>query len=310
MSDEPIADPAMYSQFVIARAARDHVKVLLTGAGGDELFGGYYSYRLSTKRAWYARLPGPLRRAMRPLARLGGLSVDEIEALDSYSYSRLPWHANAMTSIDNATRALLASRLAPSADALVNFRRWFGEYQALEPTCQQMLVDLRTYLPDQVLPMIDRATMAASIEARVPLLDVRLVDHAFSLTTKTKLGLPPEPMQLLKLAIKDGVPEATLVRPKTGLPSPLATLVQNEWDRTLRAALLGPSSFVRTLLPSEWLMGLLATRETALSNSRVLYSLLILELWHRLFVVDRQVQRPTVRIEEMLNIPSLRSAQS
>jgi asparagine synthase (glutamine-hydrolysing) len=308
MSDEPIADPAMYSQFVIARAAAEHVKVLLTGAGGDELFGGYYSYQLSAKRAWYVRLPRPLRRAMRPLARLGGLSLDEIEALDSYSHSRLLWHASAMTSIDSATRALLARHLTPSADAFVNFQHWFAEYQTLEPTCQQMLVDLRTYLPDQVLPMVDRATMAASIEARVPLLDVRLVDHVFSLSTRTKLGQPPVPKRLLKLAIKDGVPEATLVRPKAGLPSPLATLVRNEWNRTLRAALLGPSSFVRTLLPREWLTGLLATRESALSNSRVLYSLLVLELWHRVFVVDRAVQRPTVGIEEILSVPSLRSA--
>ena len=310
MSDEPIADPAMYSQFVIARAAREHVKVLLTGAGGDELFGGYSSYQLSAKRRWYVQLPAPLRHGMRPLTRLGGLSLDEIEALDSYSHSRLPWHASAMTSIDSATRALLANHLTPSADAFVNFRHWFAQYQSLEPTCQQMLVDLRTYLPDQVLPMVDRATMAASIEARVPLLDVRLVDHVFSLSTRTKLGQPPEPKRLLKLAIKDGVPEATLVRPKTGLPSPLATLVRNEWDRTLRAALLGPSSFVGTLLPREWLTGVLATRKSALSNSRVLYSLLVLELWHRLFVVNRAVARPTVRIEEILSVPSLRSAGS
>jgi len=308
MSDEPIADPAMYSQFVIARTAREHVKVLLTGAGGDELFGGYSSYQLSTKRTWYAGLPGPLRRAMRPLAQLGGLSPDDIEALDSYSRSRLAWHSGAMTSLDAATRALLANHLAPSADAFANFRHWFTEYQSLEPTCQQMLVDLRTYLPDQVLPMVDRATMAASIEARVPLLDIRLVDHAFSLSTKTKLGLPPDPKRLLKLAIRDGVPEATLTRRKIGFPSPLSTLIRNEWDRTLRAALLGPSSFVRTLLPSEWLTALLATREAALSNSRVLYSLLILELWHRLFVVDRAVGRPTARIEDILSVPSLRSA--
>lgn len=307
MCDEPIADPAMYSQFVIARAAREHVKVLLTGAGGDELFGGYSSYGLSTRRRWYVRMPRPIRHAMRPLAQLGGLSRDEIEALDLYSHSRLPWHTRAMTSIDSPTRSLLANHLGASADAFVNFRHWFSEYRELDATCQQMLVDLKTYLPDQVLPMVDRATMAASIEARVPLLDVRLVNHVFSLSTRTKLGHPTVPKRLLKLAIESGVPADTLTRRKVGLPSPMATLVQNEWNRTLPAALLRPSSFVRTLLPTEWLKGLLATREIALSNSRVLYSLLVLELWHRLFVVERSVGRPAVRTEELLDIPAQRS---
>ena len=191
-----------------------------------------------------------------------------------------------MTSIDAPTRSLLANHLSPSADPFVQ--------RVPRARCDPPAnVGRFTNLPPRpVLPMVDRATMTASIEARVPLLDVRLVDLVFSLSTTAKLGQPPCRIRLLKLAIETGVPAETLTRRKTGLPSP-------------RRAPLGPSSFVRTLLPTEWLKGLLATRGNGAFELKGSVFASGARALAQTACIDRPVGRPTIPIKELLSVPAL-----
>src|SRR6185312_12979583 len=109
--------------------------------------------------------------------------------------------------------------------------------QQYDPANQQMLVDFHTYLPEQILTMMDRATMAASIEGRVPFLDPTLVEFAFSLSGSMKIGSPPDGKRILKRAISRDVSQSMLQRKKAGMPSPFVTFLVQHLD-ALRGILL------------------------------------------------------------------------
>jgi asparagine synthase (glutamine-hydrolysing) len=306
ISDEPIADPATYSQFCIARAAREHVTVLLSGTGGDEVFAGYNRYFLSPKRALFQQAPAFVQHALSRLGRLAGADTELLEALQGPRSSRLLLHCLMTSSLDREQRARLGGALGQTRDPYVNFRRLFDRYGRAEPVAQQSAVDLQTYLSDQLLPMLDRATMAASIEGRVPFLDVGLIEFAMSLPDRIKVGRPPRAKRLLKAAIRHGVPPSVIERRKLGMPSPIFDLLAQKREQVFRPVLCAPDSFAGSLLPRDWLASLIATDESARANFRVLYSLLVLEIWHRLFIRERIYSRPDMTLGELCRVPSRR----
>jgi asparagine synthase (glutamine-hydrolysing) len=303
-SSQPLADPAMYSQLCIAAAAARHVKVLLSGAGGDELFGGYGSYRPSWKRAAFMSLPSALQRALGEVGLKRWLGEEEFESMVAYRDSRLLWHAAGKSSLTRNEQQALRRVLGDSREPTTNLASIFAKYRAVDPLNQQMLADLHTYLPDQILPMMDRATMACSIEGRVPFLDVPTVEFAFSVTGRAKMGRPLSPKRLLKQAIAPWVPESIVDRQKVGMPSPFPHLIARERMGLVQALLLDRDSYVRGLFPDGWIQSLIATEAQAVRSVRILYSLLILEVWHRRFIRERDYSRPTNRIRELLALPS------
>jgi asparagine synthase (glutamine-hydrolysing) len=300
VSDEPIADPALYSQLCIASAAARRVKVLLSGAGGDELFGGYGSYHPSWKRTAFMLAPRLLQQFVAVAGADRWLGSEELEAMIAYRDSRLLWHSIGKSNLTRAAQRELRQTLVESRDPLANLRALFEEYRCVDPLNQQMLVDLRTYLPDQILPMVDRATMASSVEGRVPFLDVPTVEFAFSISGRAKMGFPLVAKRLLKKAIEPWIPKSIIERKKIGMPSPFPLLIARERMGLVRALLLGRESYVRSLFSANWIESLIATDDEAARNFRVLYSLLILEVWYRRFIRDRDYSRPTQTIHDLL----------
>jgi asparagine synthase (glutamine-hydrolysing) len=302
MSDEPVADPATYSQFRVSEAAGQRVKVLLGGAGGDELFGGYGHYVLPRKKAAYASLPGALQRQLRRVTVPRWIDEDSADALIGYSRSRRLWHRRSTTHLTQDEERSLAAAIPGSLAPGANVDRLFGAYRHEDPLNQQLLVDLRSYLPEQLLPMLDRATMAASIEGRVPFVDVPLVEFCASLSSRTKLGWPYARKRLLKRAISKWVPQEILSGRKSGMPSHFPAFMARNPD-TIRRVLLGPEAYARTVLPSEWLEARLRTADEMVRSFPVLYALVIFEIWHRLFVVERAYERPSMQLAELFRLP-------
>jgi asparagine synthase (glutamine-hydrolysing) len=301
ISDEPVADPATYSQFCVARVAAEHVKVLLSGAGGDELFGGYGSYLLSRKNATWQALPKLMQRGLYPLLAKTWMDEESLEAMIAYGDSRLLWHCKVHSNLSLDEQELLRQNPTGSPSPFENFRRLFQRYQKYDTANQQMLVDLETYLPEQILTMMDRSTMAASIEGRVPFLDIPLLEFAFSLKGTAKMGRPAIGKRLLKDAIAGGVPRGILDRKKAGMPSPFGSFIARN-VRMLRAILLAPDSYVRTILPEAWLRELVGNETSAMTSYRVLYSLLILEVWHRLFIRNKWFTKPDMDASELFEL--------
>ena len=302
MSDEPVADPAIYSQFCIAREAANYVKVLLSGAGGDELFGGYGSYTLTKKYRAYNALPRSIQNRLRPFLQSNWMPADSLEAISSYGQSRLGWHSYAKSNLTREEQALIASRFSSSRDPFVNFQSLFARYSAYDPANQQMIVDFYTYLPEQILTMMDRSTMAASIEGRVPFLDPELVAFAFSLTGEQKIGVPADGKRVLKRAISRDVSQTVLSRKKAGMPSPFITFLTQHVE-ALRRILLARESYVRSVLPEQWLRDMTSSQQSARSNFRVLYAILTLEIWHKLFVREKLYAKPGMTAAELFEIP-------
>jgi len=309
ISDEPVADPATYSQFRVAEAAGRHVKVLLGGAGGDELFGGYGHYVLPWKKAGYASLPATLQRALGPFTVPRWMDEETAAALLEYRRSRLLWHRRSMTHLGVRDEASLAELVPGARSSAKNLAQLFETHGSRDHVSQQLLVDLQSYLPEQLLPMLDRATMAASIEGRVPFVDQPLVEFCVSLSGRTKLGWPQVRKRLLKRAIAGRVPEQILRGRKSGMPSHFPTVIAQR-PELVRHVLLGPDAYAKQVLPEEWLRTRLRSREEMQRSFPVLYALVVFEVWHRLFIVENAFERPELPLSELFRLSDRAAARN
>lgn len=248
--DEPFADSSQIPTYLVSKMTRQHVTVALSGDGGDELFGGYSRYRLA-QRFWRAlsTLPRPLRHAVarglqsvpadrwtslfdvlpdRARPRQAGdklhklasvLALDDIGAL----YRRLVTHwepAALMPGVAEPQRALWDDTVAKDFPGLIE---------------RMQFLDLVTYLPDDILTKVDRASMAVALEARVPLIDHRVVELAWRIPREKLIrnGMSKWP---LRQVLYRHVPRELIERPKMGFAVPLGDWLRGplrDWAETL-----------------------------------------------------------------------------
>jgi asparagine synthase (glutamine-hydrolysing) len=213
---EPLGDPAVLPTWLLAEAARSDVKVILSGEGADELFGGYPTYLGHKFAAWWQRLPALFRKPITWLidrwpASSGKVTLEYmLKQFVSAIYQ--PWVERHLSwlgavALDDRVVADLACRLTgfPQDDPL-NRVMWF---------------DFMTYLPDDLLVKVDRATMLASIEARAPFLDREVMELALPIASSLKVrGVTTK--AILKEAARGLVPDAVIHRQKRGLSVPVA----------------------------------------------------------------------------------------
>jgi len=219
--DEPFADSSALPTYLVSRLARRHVTVSLSGDGGDELFGGYTRYLAALQRpdvpAWG-----------RPLLRAAGRALPHITPgrgrLLDLARSRAAAYAGAvalpLAPVDGGMAApSLVPREGQFGDILGDA---FAGAGARDFVSQMMLVDVATYLPGDILTKVDRASMAVSLEARVPLLDHPLVEFALALPAGLKIrdGVGK---QVFRQAIRGLVPPPVLDHPKLGFAVPLGS---------------------------------------------------------------------------------------
>ncbi len=243
--DEPFADPSQIPTQLVYRLARRHVTVALSGDGGDELFGGYSRYFVHAP-ARLRTLPGPLRPAAAALARLlpeatppllGGLPWKLRWRLDALAFNDFSDHYRHFTSLLRHPEDLVPGGREPAPRMTAQAARGLDRHQAM--SCW----DLMQYLPDDILTKVDRASMAASLEARTPLLDHRLVEFAATLPTAWKVR-GGQGKHILRRVLHRHVPPELVERPKMGFGVPIG-----QWLRgPLRAwaqELLEPARIAR-----------------------------------------------------------------
>jgi asparagine synthase (glutamine-hydrolysing) len=217
MFDEPFADSSAVPTYLVSTIARAAVTVALSGDGGDELFLGYPRYRLHTQAAAALRLPRSVRRGVAfgadrlPTRRLRRIA-DVLRSDDTDPYARfISWWRT-------ADIAALTGEPPPEGPA-------YAEAQArgrgLDRQDRAALVDLVSYLPEDILTKVDRASMAVSLEVRAPLLDHRVVEFALGLSTSLKRRGRTTKWLLRRLLYKR-VPRGLVDRPKMGFGVPLA----------------------------------------------------------------------------------------
>jgi asparagine synthase (glutamine-hydrolysing) len=282
--DEPFADAAAFPLLVVAEAARRHVKVVLTGEGGDELFGGYRRFAFERFSEPYQRLPNPLRRALAgvvgrlPRARRAGQALRAMEAPDRAARAG-EW----LVVFDAAARRRL---LRPDLATLVGAADPLAAYRACYASDRDLLgnllyADLKTWLPDAYLEKVDKATMAVGLEARVPLLDHELVE--FAATVPSHFKIRGSAMKyVFKRAVADLLPAETLTRPKHGFAVPTDPWFRGHLFGWARDLLVGSDARSRDYLDTGEVGRLLeAHRAGRVVADTRLWTLLNLELWLR-----------------------------
>jgi asparagine synthase (glutamine-hydrolysing) len=277
--DEPVADQAALPTYLISQVASEHVTVVLTGEGSDELFGGYPRYRWFRLAEQLSILPADLRASLRTVARplIGERHANLLllgqDALDRHT---------AWTGVFRPDEVGGVLRPDVYEDATVRaanrFRDLLDGWSDRTPLEQAMYLDLKTWLVDDILTKADRMSMAWSIEARAPYLDHRIVEFATSLPPSARLhGLRTKP--LLRKALASIVPPQTLSRRKRPFAVPLARWLSADLVNHVTELLRSSDARSREFLRPAAIERALAdeSREAA----RRVWALAILELWLR-----------------------------
>jgi asparagine synthase (glutamine-hydrolysing) len=289
--DEPLGDASLLPTYLLSRFTRRSVTVALSGDGGDELFAGYPTYQAHRLASAFGLLPRWLRRGVvRPAIERLPVSLDDLSldfrlrrfvaGLDHQDVERHALWLGSFTPTEQrelfTADALARLPAPPSYDAFHEILAHAASAQGLE---RMLYLDLKGYLGEGVLTKVDRASMACSLEVRVPLLDRCVVELAASLPMRLKLrGLTTK--YALKRAAREVLPKEILARPKKGFSVPLGRWFRGELRQVLHDA-CAPDVIRRYgLFRPECIERLLAEHEAGRHDHRKkLYTLLAFQLW-------------------------------
>jgi len=292
--DEPFADSSAIPTYMVSKLAREHVTVILSGDGGDELFAGYTRYVIERKRGGFERLPRSLREGiMRPLSEHLPHSAWGRNYLHNVSLDPVARYLDSVSVFTTLNRKeLYTSDFAASigTQGYVNrlFQELANQVTTGEAVDKLLYIDSRTYLPGDILTKVDRMSMAVSLEARAPLLDHKLIDFVTSIPASLKLS-GMETKYLFKQAVKDIVPSEILNRPKQGFGVPIQEWINLQLKSRIRDTLSDTRTQQRGYINSDFLNVLLDEHERGRrDHSMRLWALLMFELWHRQFLDNRR----------------------
>jgi asparagine synthase (glutamine-hydrolysing) len=292
--DDPVADPALVPLWFIAREARNYVKVVLSGEGADELFGGYTIYREPLSLAPFEKVPGSVRKAMgrvstripdgirgKDLLRRGALSLEE------------RYYGNARIFRDDQLRNVLRA-FDPKIGHMDVTAGAYRQSVGWDPVTRMQHVDLFTWLRGDILVKADKVTMANSLELRVPFLDNEVFRVASQIPLEEKITRDTT-KYALRRALRDIVPPHVLERRKLGFPVPIRHWLRSEMYEWARTIVL--NSQTDELLDRNAVLRLLDDhRAGTLDHSRRIWALLMFMLWHGIFIertIRPKIPEPT-----------------
>jgi asparagine synthase (glutamine-hydrolysing) len=291
--DEPFADVSSVPTYLVSKMAREHVTVVLSGDGGDEVFGGYERYVIDRRREKFELIPSFLRRHL-----LLRLSRALPQGAYGKRYLRLisrdagPRYVSSISSFDGEARKSLFSEAF--LDALNGyspesaFERTFEEPVSGAGLDRQMYLDGKTNLPGDILVKVDRMSMAHSIETRSPLLDHHLIEFAQTVPASLKMARSNnrwESKYILKRAVAGLIPDEIIYRPKQGFDVPIRHWLNREMKEMTNDLLVSPRARQRGYLNPKSVASLLQEHNRGIrDHAHSLWALLMLEVWHRMFI--------------------------
>ncbi|HZS50745.1 MAG TPA: asparagine synthase (glutamine-hydrolyzing) [Bryobacterales bacterium] len=286
--DEPFGDSSAIATYMVSQMAAQHVKVVLSGDGGDELFAGYDKYVVEQRERSRAPLPAPARKMLAFISRAMPEGMRGRNFLRHASRTGFERYLDASTffrreELRRLFEPEIFAMLSPEPDPGrgaepdgLEGRHWLTRLQYL---------DIQRYLPLDILTKVDRMSMAHSIETRVPLLDHKLVEFAAT--------IPPE-MQMrngttkyiLKRAMRGILPDEIINRPKHGFAVPLRYWFRNRLSNYARELLLSAPSRRRGVFNQQYVEKILHLHEKGRDFDLQLWTLISFELWSRA-ILDR-----------------------
>jgi asparagine synthase (glutamine-hydrolysing) len=305
--EEPVCEPPAISLYYVSKLARDSsVKVLLSGEGGDEAFAGYPKYRnlmvLERMKSAFGPAKGLLTAALKALELVKGQDNRHYRnciplPMAEYYYGLA---STPETPFNRSKRSLYTSGFAAALGDYASHtptRSLFAKANGKTPLEQMLYVDTKTWLPDDLLIKADKMTMATSVELRVPLLDHQVLEFAATLPTEFKVkGRTIK--RILKLALQDSVPPEILNRKKAGFPLPYDRWLKTDLKDFVTDTILAPNAALNSYFERNKVREMLQKQQQpvpedqtggkaqhALDYSREIFSLMVLEMWHKEFGV-------------------------
>jgi asparagine synthase (glutamine-hydrolysing) len=288
--DEPFADSSAVPTYYVSAAARRHVTVALSGDGGDELWAGYARHRVerweATARRWLGQSGGRLagRLAARlPLTVKGARSLRHLALSPADACA----HKHAYGLFESDTRQSLYAgdfaRDIRDADPFAGFRTAYDSCPSADPLDRALYVDVKTYLVDDILMKVDKMSMAVSLEARVPLLDHKLLEFAATVPTGLKLK-NGRTKYLLRRMLERRIPKSLVDRPKHGFEAPTGEWLRGPLAPMVDALLLDGRLRDRGVFNHRAIASLWREHRDGVRDHRHrLWGLVMLELWFRQF---------------------------
>jgi asparagine synthase (glutamine-hydrolysing) len=296
--EEPVCEPPAIAMYYVSKLAKNYVKVLLSGEGGDEAFAGYDNYR---SIVWLERL-----KQIWPA--LNGTVSWGLSQLNSWVHSAslakyaplmgatFPHYYQSRTSTPfrrygKGIGELYSSDFINSIDrerTVEPLRKLFSTVKNESILDQMLYIDTKTWLPDDLLLKADKMTMANSLELRVPLLDHRLLEFAASLPPHYKLRRFTL-KYIWKKALSKRVPNTILKRRKAGFPVPYESWIRNDFRDEFRAILTDRKTTQRGYFQNAAVEKIMQANRERGVYSKEIFSLVTLELWHRMFLDSNQV---------------------
>jgi asparagine synthase (glutamine-hydrolysing) len=285
--DEPLGDTSIVPTYFVSRLASRQVKVVLSGDGADETLAGYDTYAADALYRWYSRLPrvaragiaNGLTRFIPDSRRKVSLNYKLKQFLGEAQYDWRRAHYGWRLLLPDALRQALLGGAAPGHDPFAEYSSSFDDVRVASRLNQTLYVDVKTWLANDILVKVDRASMSVGLETRVPFLDPILVEHSFRLPDDLKMkGL--ERKIVLRRAMRERLPGVVLTRRKSGFNAPVSDWMRGALRPVVEELFAAPSTLVDVRHP--------ALRQVWLDHSTGradhgfrLWALVILLLWER-----------------------------
>jgi asparagine synthase (glutamine-hydrolysing) len=284
--DEPFGDTSAIPTYMVSKLASEHVKVVLSGDGGDELFAGYDKYVVEERERQRDRIPRPLRAVAGAIGRLLPDGVTgrrflrhvALEGPQRYLDASTMFGADDLRKLFRPDASRQLAQHDPLAESLAALQHGGDDWLAAV-----QYRDLHTYLPLDILTKVDRATMAHSLEARPPLLDHRLVEFAATVPARFRLR-DGTTKYLFKQAMRGILPDAIIDRQKRGFAVPLATWFRGDLAGFTRDLLLSTRCRERGFFDPRYLERLLTLNERGRNLDLQLWTVMSFELWCQRFL--------------------------
>jgi asparagine synthase (glutamine-hydrolysing) len=305
--DEPVSDSAFITTYLVSEFARRDVTVILSGVGGDELFGGYRRYLGDHYQGYFERLPSWLRRTATaagrrlPSDRHGPLLNFSRLAKGFLESAALPFEERYRAYVEVFPRAeaarLLGGERAGGADRIAEA---FSDAPGEDGLNRMLSVDAQTQLPDDLLLLTDKMSMAASLECRVPLLDHELVELAARMPQAVKIR-GGRLKHVMKEAVADLLPSDIIERKKRGFGTPMGAWLKRDLAPLMHELLSQSSIEGRGLFRYPVVRELIAQHESSrIDGTDRILALMNLEIWARMYLDARSSQDVSAELEEAI----------
>lgn len=286
--DEPVADPSSVGLYFVSKLASQHVKMVFSGEGADEFFGGYNIYHEPHSLRHFNYMPSYMQRMVGHLAELMPAGMRGKSFLERGSQPlEKRFFGNAKIFGDSEKSKLIAQHwmdtglYSPTSSVTSPLYNKATHY---DPVTKMQYIDIHTWLRGNILMKADKMSMANSLELRVPYVDTEVFKFAATLPTQYKVT-PNATKMLFREAMKDIVPSSVQSRKKLGFPVPIRVWLKDEWYDWAKQLI--HTSDVEQWLNKTYVLQLLEMHKAGkMDNSRKLWTILMFMLWHQIYIEE------------------------